>query len=91
LLARYVIPAVNGYFRSQEKSADFIVEHQKQLMAGAGAAIMAKIVEDPRAAAAMAVTMKRAQEGQKVDTAWQPGTSPLAAEGEATPAEQSNS
>jgi limonene 1,2-monooxygenase len=88
LFARYVIPAINGYFTYQEKSADFLVEKQKELMAGAGAAIMAKITEDPRAAAAMAVTMKRAQEGQKQDTGWQPGAAADATHSEAEPAKQ---
>jgi limonene 1,2-monooxygenase len=54
LVARYVIPEVNGFTRPQRASADFLVENQKQLIAGAGAAIMAKIQSDPRAAAAMA-------------------------------------
>ena len=96
LAARYVIPAVNGYFRHQEKSADFLVEHQKELMAGAGAAIMAKIQSDPKAAAAMATTMKRMQErqGQGADTGWQPGGAANAAASgdgaasEETPAEK---
>ena len=91
LMARYVIPEINGYFRNQEKSADFIVAHQKELMAGAGAAIMAKIQSDPRAAAAMAVTMKQAQQRQQQDTAWQPGTSPLAAPQEEQPAGEQGS
>jgi len=92
LMARYVIPELNGYFRYQEKSADFLVEHQKELMAGAGAAIMAKIAADPRAAAAMAQTMKRMQERQGSDTAWQPGAAPnAAASAENAPTEQGSS
>jgi len=79
LCARYVIPAINGLFRNQQRSADFLHENQKQLIAGAGAAVMAKIQEDPRAAAAMAVTIKQAQEqAQKVD--FRPGGLPQDAE-----------
>ena len=62
LFARYVVPELNGHTRGQRDSAGFVEEHQKELIAGATAAVMAKIQADPRAAAAMAVTMKRAQE-----------------------------
>jgi limonene 1,2-monooxygenase len=75
LFARFVVPELNGYTRSQIASADYLVEHQGELMAGAGAAIMAKIQQDPRAAAAMAVTMKQAQEqAQRGD--FRPGAVP---------------
>jgi limonene 1,2-monooxygenase len=74
LCARYVVPEINGYFRNQQASADFLHENQKELMAGAGAAIMAKISEDPRAAAAMAVTIKQAQEQAQGD--FRPGAVP---------------
>jgi limonene 1,2-monooxygenase len=77
LVARYVVPEINGYFRNQVSSAEFLVEHQKELMAGAGAAIMAKIAADPRAAEAMKVTMQRAQER---DGGWRPGVTPVESE-----------
>lgn len=71
LFARFVAPEVNGLFRNQQASADFIHENQKQLVAGASAAVMAKIAADPRAAAAMAVTIKNMQE-QPQGGEWRP-------------------
>ncbi len=72
LFARFVVPELNGYFRNQQASADFIHDNQKELIAGASAAVMAKIREDPRAAAAMAVTMKQMQERAQ-GGGWRPG------------------
>ncbi len=59
-------------------------------MAGAGAAIMAKIAGRPKAAAAMATTMKRMQErqGQGADTGWQPGGAANAAAGDGASADE---
>lgn len=75
LCARYVVPEINNYFRNQQRSADYLHEHQKELIAGAGAAVMAKIQSDPRAAAAMAITIKQAQEqAQQAD--FRPGGVP---------------
>jgi limonene 1,2-monooxygenase len=62
LFARYVVPEINGYFRKQQESADFLEQNKQQLMAGATAAVMAKIAGDKRASEAMAVTMKQARE-----------------------------
>ena len=87
LFARYVVPAVNGYFQAQHDSAEFVVEHQKELLAGAGAAIMAKIQADPRAAAAMAVTMKQAAD-QAQGGEWHPNA-PRELAGETTDAKSS--
>jgi limonene 1,2-monooxygenase len=70
LVARYVIPEVNGYTAGQRASAEFLHEHQKELIAGASAAVMAKIQGDQRAREAMAVTM---QQMQKRDEGWRPG------------------
>lgn len=78
LFARFVVPEVNGYTRSQRQSADFLHDNQKELMGGATAAVMAKIQGDPRAAAAMAVTMKQMQE-QAQGGGWRPGAGPEAA------------
>jgi limonene 1,2-monooxygenase len=61
LFARFVIPELNGLTTSQRASAEFIHEHKEELVKGAGAAIMAKIQQDPRAAAAFAVTMEQAK------------------------------
>jgi limonene 1,2-monooxygenase len=86
LFARYVVPEINGYTRSQRDSADFVHDNQKDFMAGATAAVMAKIQGDPRAAAAMAVTMKQMQE-QSQGGGWRPGAAPAEAPaGDGTPA-----
>jgi len=59
LVARYVVPAVNGTIRPQIASAEYVAERKGELMAGASAAIMSKIMGDPNAAAAMATTMQQ--------------------------------
>jgi limonene 1,2-monooxygenase len=69
LAARYVIPEVNGLVTNLRASADYLHEHQTELIAGASAAVMAKITANERAAQAMAVTMQqmaaRAQRDQE--------------------------
>ena len=42
---------------------DYLVEHQAELMGGAGAAIMQQIQRDPKAAEAFALTVQQAQRG----------------------------
>ncbi len=74
LFARFVVPEINGYTRGQRTSADFLHDNKKELMAGATAAVMAKIQGDPRAAAAMAVTIKQAQE--QAQGGFRPGAVP---------------
>jgi limonene 1,2-monooxygenase len=83
LFARFVAPEINGYTASQKASAQFLVDNQKQLMGGAAAAVMAKIAGNEKAAAAMAVTMKRMQE-QPQGGEWRPGAAPteVAVEGQ---------
>ena len=84
LFARYVIPEMNGTLTTMRDSAEFLHEHQKELMAKAGAAVMAKISENEKAAAAMKVTMaqaaQRAQGGE-----WRPNA-PQEMSGEEQPA-----
>ncbi len=75
LFARFVAPELNGYTRNQQRSADYVHDNKAELMAGATAAVMAKIQSDPRAAAAMAVTIKQAQE-QAQGGGWRPGAAP---------------
>jgi limonene 1,2-monooxygenase len=75
LFARFVAPEVNGLTRPQQRSAEYVEENKQELIAGAGKAIMAKIQGDPRAAAAMAVTMKQAQE-EAQRGGFRPGASP---------------
>ncbi|MEX2236342.1 MAG: LLM class flavin-dependent oxidoreductase [Dehalococcoidia bacterium] len=64
LFARYVMPEINGYTRNQKASANFLHENKEALMAGATAAVMAKIQENEKAAAAMAVTIKQMEEAR---------------------------
>jgi limonene 1,2-monooxygenase len=65
LFARFVVPELNGYTKNQQSSADFLHENKEELIKGAGAAVLAKIQENPRAAEAFAVTMKQAKERQE--------------------------
>ena len=60
LVARYVIPEVNGFTKTVAGSAEFLHGHQKELMAKAGAAVMAKIQGNEKAAEAMKITMQQA-------------------------------
>jgi limonene 1,2-monooxygenase len=59
LVARYVAPEVNGVLTNLRASADFLHEHQAELIGGASAAVMAKIMANDRAAQAMAITMQQ--------------------------------
>ena len=59
MVARYVIPAVNGHLRAQKASAEYVGARKVELMAGAGAAIMSKIMSHEGAAAALATTMQQ--------------------------------
>lgn len=59
LVARYVIPAVNGHLRAQRASAEYVGARKAELMAGAGAAIMSKIMSHEGASAALATTMQQ--------------------------------
>ncbi|MCH8009569.1 MAG: LLM class flavin-dependent oxidoreductase [Chloroflexi bacterium] len=61
LFARYVVPEINGYTRNLQGSADYVHDNKEDLIKGATAAVVAKIQDDPRAAAAMAVTMEQAR------------------------------
>ena len=43
LLARYVIPRVQGLIEPVQRSADFVSEHRHELMEAAGQAILSAI------------------------------------------------
>lgn len=85
LVARYVIPAVNGHLRAQRDSAEYVGARKAELMAGAGAAVMSKIMSHEGAAAALATTMqqmadarsaasdRKAGAGPKNDPTFRPG------------------
>jgi limonene 1,2-monooxygenase len=55
LVARYVVPEVNGYIEGLRKSQTYVIEH-REAFERAGQAVMAKIMENDKAAAALAVT-----------------------------------
>lgn len=76
LVARYVIPAVNGTLRPQIESAQYVGDNKATLMAGATAAVMSKIMENKKAAAALATTMQQTQarmQGKENDPVFRPG------------------
>ncbi len=89
LFARYVAPELNGHIRGLQGSADFLEEKQKELMKGATAAVVAKIQEDPRAAAALKVTMQQAQKRDDQGGGWRPNEPDLKEEATATDGETS--
>lgn len=60
LMARYVIPELNGYTAGMRESQDYLNRNQADLMAGASKAVVSKIMEHEGAAAAMATTMEQA-------------------------------
>jgi limonene 1,2-monooxygenase len=62
LVARYVIPAVNGTVLSMQASADYVEANKAELIGGASAAVLSKILAHEGAAAAMATTMAQMAE-----------------------------
>ncbi|MFZ4810816.1 MAG: LLM class flavin-dependent oxidoreductase [Ilumatobacteraceae bacterium] len=76
MVARYVIPALNGSVRPLQASADYLTANQADLMAGAGKAVMSKILGHEGAAQAMATTMAnmaKAKDERTGDTTFRPG------------------
>jgi limonene 1,2-monooxygenase len=74
LVARYVIPEINGSTTRLRESQKFLNDNQATLMAGAGAAVMQKILGDQRASQELGVMMQQMQ--QKSDdrsTTFRPG------------------
>ncbi len=55
MVARYVVPEINGYLASMRRSQQHVIEN-RAVFDRAGEAIMAKIMENETAAAALAVT-----------------------------------
>ena len=55
LVARYVVPEINGYVDSMRKSQRFVIEN-RAVFERAGQAVMAKIMENEKAAAALSLT-----------------------------------
>jgi limonene 1,2-monooxygenase len=59
LFARYVIPELNGYTRNQKASADYVADHQKELMAARAESIRATVKGNAKAEEALAITMRQ--------------------------------
>jgi limonene 1,2-monooxygenase len=55
MVARYVIPEINGYVKGLRESQKFLIEN-RAVFERAGQAVMAKIMENEKAAAALAHT-----------------------------------
>jgi limonene 1,2-monooxygenase len=64
MVARYVLPELDGSVRRLRASQQYLHENQAELIAGAGRAVMAKVMAHDGAAAAMAVTMQQMAERQ---------------------------
>ena len=73
LVARYVIPEINGQLRHLRGSASFLTQNQATLMGGATQAVMAKIAETPGAMDALAVTMAERASATQGSSEWRPG------------------
>ena len=59
LVARYVIPELNGYTAGLRESQEYLNRHQAELMAGASQAVVSKILAHDKAAAAFQTTMEQ--------------------------------
>jgi len=55
MVARYVVPEINGYITKLRESQKFLIEN-RAVFERAGQAVMAKIMENDRAAAALSLT-----------------------------------
>ena len=69
LVARYVIPALNGTVRPMQASAAYVEANKADLIGGASAAVMSKILAHEGATAAMATTMAQMAERAAARTA----------------------
>jgi limonene 1,2-monooxygenase len=76
LFARYVIPEFTGAARNQRSSAEYTSTNKGELVSGLQAAIMAKVQGNPRAEAAMALTMEQ-MASQPHGGGWRPGAMPV--------------
>jgi limonene 1,2-monooxygenase len=59
LFARYVIPELRGTTAALRESQEYLNAHQAELMGGARQAVLSKVMENERAAAAMQITAER--------------------------------
>ena len=74
MVARYVVPALQGTVLPMQASADYVEANKATLMASAGAAVMQKIMAHEGAQAAMVTTMQQmAERANKRESAFRPG------------------
>jgi limonene 1,2-monooxygenase len=73
LVARYVVPEINGLTAGLRASAQYLHDNQADLMGGASRAVMAKIMSHDGAAKAMATTMEQMQRARADDAVFRPG------------------
>jgi limonene 1,2-monooxygenase len=59
LFARYVIPELTGMTAGLRESQEYLHRHQEELMGRARDAVLSKVMENERAAAAMQITAQR--------------------------------
>jgi limonene 1,2-monooxygenase len=75
LFARYVVPELRGMTSGLRESQQYLHDNQAELIGGATKAVLGKILENERAAAAMKITAeratRRAEEGKQ--TEFRPG------------------
>jgi limonene 1,2-monooxygenase len=55
MVARYVVPEINGYIDTMRQSQKFLIEN-RAVFERAGQAVMAKIMENEKAVAALPLT-----------------------------------
>lgn len=65
LFARYVVPELRGMTVGLRESQQYLHDHQAELMGGASKAVLGKILENERAAAALQITSERAKQRQQ--------------------------
>jgi limonene 1,2-monooxygenase len=81
LVARYVVPEVNGLSARLRASQQYLHDHQTELMGGASRAVMSKIMENDKAAAALATTLGRSKDGaESKQSEFRPGAGVPSAE-----------
>ncbi len=76
LVARYVVPELNGYTANLRRSQEYLHQNQAELMGGASRAVMSKIMAHDGAAKAMATTMEQMaarRDAEQDDAAFRPG------------------
>ena len=66
MVARYVVPEINGYIDGLRKSQKFVIEN-RAVFERAGQAVMAKIMENEKAAAALAAHRPRPRRDSHVN------------------------